>query len=302
MAVSFVCAVLAAVANATSNVLTRAAARREPPGLQFDIRLLLDLLRRRVWLIGVGVTIAAYLLQAAALGTGELAVVQPLVVLELPMTLLGAGWVLGARLGRREWIGMAVMTAGLAGLIAFLYPSGGNPGSVPLWVWMFGVGGNAAALAVLYWVGRHTCSPARRAACLGAAAGLGFGLTAALTKGMTQQFASAGVSGALTAWQFYASMVTGGGSMWLVQNAYSAGRLATAQPGVTLLDPFAAILWGVLAFGERTRTGVFLVLAVAAAAAMAAGAVALARSPQLQGQAGARENPDASGPLPGPPT
>ena len=295
MPVSYVLAVFAAVANATSNVLVRKAAREEPTSLQFNLHLLVDLARRRVWLTGFGITICAYLLQAAALGTGQLAVVEPLIVLELPMTLIGAGWLLGARLGRREWLSIAGMTAGLAGLIAFLYPTGGQVGGVPTWVWAVGVGTNAAAVAVLFLAGRRTGSPARRAVYLGAAAGLGFGLTAALTKGMTGRFATGGVAGAVGSWQLYASFASGAAAMWLLQNAYSAGRLAAAQPGVTLLDPFAAIGWGVLIFGEQTRGGAFTALAGISAVLMAVCAVALSRSPQLEGARAQREEGAADG-------
>jgi hypothetical protein len=110
-----------------------------------------------------------------------------------------------------------------------------------------------------------------------------------LTKGMTNEFAASGVIGALTAWQLYASVVTGAASMWLLQNAYNAGRLEAAQPGVTLLDPFVAIVWGLLVFDEQARGGVFVVLAVVSGLVMAAGAVALSRSPQLQGESGGDE-------------
>lgn len=286
MAISYVLAVLAAVANATSNVLLRRAAREEPSSLQFNLRLLRELAGRKVWLAGIGVTIVSYLIQAAALGTGRLAVVQPLIILELPMTLIGSTWTLGARLGRLEWISTAVMTAGLAGLILFLSPAAGHPSSVPGWEWAVGSGGTAAAILALALAGRRMESPGGRAALLGGSAGLGFGLAAAFTKGMTGQFQSGGIVGAISAWQLYASVVAGLTAMWLLQNAYNAGRLEAAQPGITLLDPLAAILWGMFIFREQAQGGVSLILAAVSGIVMAGGAVALSQSAQLQGESG----------------
>lgn len=93
----------------------------------------------------------------------------------------------------------------------------------------------------------------RRASLLGIATGATVGLTAALMKGMTLAYQH-GIVGVLTAWQTYA-MITGGlAGMFLMQNALQAGRLIAAQPGITLVDPAVAILWGVLAFGEPTHT------------------------------------------------
>jgi hypothetical protein len=67
----------------------------------------------------------SFVLQAAGLGLGTLAAIEPLLVLELPLTLIGARFFLGSRLGRREWSAIVVMTAGTSGLIGFLGPSRG---------------------------------------------------------------------------------------------------------------------------------------------------------------------------------
>ena len=112
-------------------------------------------------------------------------------------------------------------------------------------------------------------------------AGVCFGLTAAFMKEMTGTL-SKGLVPVLTSWPIYAMAGAGLTGMFLVQNALQAGKLVAAQPGISLLDPFTSIAWGVLAFHERTRGGALLVVAGAAAAAMALGAVLLSRSPVLQ--------------------
>lgn len=124
--------------------------------------------------------------------------------------------------------------------------------------------------------------PAAHAALLGAASGLGYGLTAAYTKGFTARFAHGGIAAVMSSWQLYTCAVAGIASWWLLENAYHAGPLAAAQPGITLADPLVATTWGVFIFGENVRTGPVLFLLALPAAALTAGAVALIRSPRLQ--------------------
>ncbi|MBO0776586.1 MAG: DMT family transporter [Actinobacteria bacterium] len=289
MWISYIAAVLAAVANAASNVLNRKAAREEPDRVQFRLRLILDLLHRRTWLAAVAVMLVSFLLGAVALGTGELATVQTIIILELPMTLIGGPWVLGGHLGKREWGAVAAMTAGVIGFLACLDPSGGTK-TLPVPALIIGSAASGGVVLAAFLAARAARNPARRAALLGAACGVAYGLASAYTKGMTQQFSSGGVTAVLASWQLYAAGVAGLLATWLLENAYQAGRLAAAQPGITLLDPVTATLWGVLAFGEQVRSGPVLALAVLPVLLLAGGVVLLSRSPVLQSAAGADES------------
>jgi hypothetical protein len=129
--------------------------------------------------------------------------------------------------------------------------------------------------------GGHDGSSSHQAAVFGVAGGAAFGLTAALIKGMTSHFAQ-GWGAIFTSWQLYALVATGALGMFLVQSALNAGRLIAAQPGLTLSDPIISILWGVLVFHERVRSGLLPLLLAALSTVVMAGAVfALARSPLL---------------------
>jgi drug/metabolite transporter (DMT)-like permease len=86
-----------------------------------------------VWFGGILAVIGGFLLQAAALGGGDLSVVEPILVFELPATLILASRVFGTRMRAREWGAAAGMTAGLAALIyllslAAVRASAGTPG------------------------------------------------------------------------------------------------------------------------------------------------------------------------------
>lgn len=294
MFAGFVLAVLAAASNATSNVLQRKANREEPPELSMSPRLIVDLLHRPTWLAGLGTVTLSFLLMAVALSMGRLAAVQPVVVLELPLTLIGAARVLGATMSAREWIASAVMTVGLAGLIASLDPQAGNRGGPSDVAWVVASVVTACAIAAVIAYGLRTRHQGRRVAMLGVATGMTFGLTAAFMKGMTGAFHRAGFAGGVSSWQTYVMILTGIAGMYLMQNAVHAGRLIVAQPGITLADPLVAIVWGVVVFHESTRSGPAVLAALLSGALLAAGAVVLARSPILEDD-GATEERTAQG-------
>jgi drug/metabolite transporter (DMT)-like permease len=297
---TYLLAVLAACANATSSVLQRKAGRKVPQGENLSLRLIWSLLHEPVWFGGVLAVTVGFLLQAAALGSGQLSVVEPILVLELPVTLLLATRVFRARLHRREWGSAAAMAAGLAAMLYALSPAGGRPQSVPWYAWVIGIGVNLGFVAAMVAWGRRgpagrgphsSQSSALQAAVLAVGAGAAFGLTAALMKGMTGAY-SRGMGALFSSWELYAMVAAGIGAMFLVQSAMNAGRLVAAQPGLTLTDPIVSILWGVLVFREQVRTGWFLVLTVAGGLLMVGAMLVLARSPLLSGESARREQQD----------
>lgn len=112
-------AVLAAAFNAVASVLQRQAAAKATGSL-----LLLRLARRPVWLAGVGALIVGFILHATALSRGDLVVVQPILVTELPFSLLMAALVAGLRPGIRDWMASAEMSVGLSLVLVASAPSG----------------------------------------------------------------------------------------------------------------------------------------------------------------------------------
>jgi hypothetical protein len=296
---NYLLAVLAAVANAVSSVLQRKANRQAPGAHNLSWRLIADLLRTPVWFVGIVALITGFLLQASALGTGDLATVEPVLVLELPLTLMLGSRVFGNHLSRREWLPAVAMTAGLGGLLYGLAPTAGRAVGPGWTTWVAGIGITLLALTVLVaWAVRERGRARRdrrggrmaQAAILGVAAGATFGLTAAFMKGMTQEFAR-GFGALFTTWEMYGMVVSGLAGMFLMQSALNAGRLLAAQPGLTLADPVVAVAWGVFAFGEHVRGGLYSVLEVGSLAAVVAGAITLSRSPLLAGS-GTQERED----------
>src|SRR5215475_3948136 len=81
-------ALLTAASNAGAAVLQRKAAAQVPPENSFHVSLMKDLVRRKVWLAGIGLVVVAAICQAAALATGPIALVQPIFIIELPTALV----------------------------------------------------------------------------------------------------------------------------------------------------------------------------------------------------------------------
>jgi drug/metabolite transporter (DMT)-like permease len=280
----YLLALLAACANAASSVLQRQANRRMPKRDNLSWRLIRGLLHQPVWFGGIAAITAGFLLQATALGEGELSTVEPILILELPLTLIIASRAFGQPMRGREWACAAAVTAGLGALLFLLSPSAGRSQAVPWYAWAGGVGASLVLVGALVAVAVRDAprgsGGAARAGLLGAAGGAAFGLTAALMKGMTTTF-TGGLLHLLASWPIYAMIAAGGLGMFLVQSAMNAGGLLAAQPGLTLADPVLSILWGVLFFSEQVRGGLFIIPEVASLAVVAIAVIALARSPLL---------------------
>lgn len=281
--ISVLFAVLTALSNGAASVLQRRAASTVPDTEAMRLSLIGHLLRRPVWLAGIGLVIVAAVCQAVALATGPIAVVQPIFVIELPGALLMAGFVMRVRLPRTVWWGVAAVTVGLALGMASAAPGGGTD-TVHGAAWVPALILTAVFEAVLIAAAMSTrANP--RAALLGLAAACGYALTAALMKDAMGRLDSAGVTALLTSWQLYATAAAGVGALFLLQNALQAGTLVAVQPMLTLGDALISVAYGVTLYGEHLRTGWWLLPTLVALGLVAAGCVELARSPLASGNA-----------------
>lgn len=251
---SIALAVLAALANAVASVLQRKADRDEPEGgAGSALQMLWRLAHKPVWFGGIAAIIVGFLLQAGALATGPITLVQPILVVELGFTLLLAAAVFHARLLAREWTAVGGMTVGLAVLLYSLSPSGGHLRSTSpvLWAIAIAITLGLAALFVMVGYRRHH---ERRAAYFGLTTGMGFGLIASLVSSITAAYAGGHFGAVFTAWETYLLIVLGPLFFLLLQKTMQAGRLVASQPALTLSNPIVAIGIGLTVFGEHVRT------------------------------------------------
>ncbi|MFF2524270.1 DMT family transporter [Streptomyces liangshanensis] len=282
--ISVLFAVLTAISNGSASVLQRRAASTVPDSDALHLSLIRHLLRQRVWLAGIGLVIVAAICQAIALATGAIAVVQPIFVIELPVTLLIASYVFRSRLPGSAWLGVAAVTSGLALGLGAASPGGGTETVDPI-AWVPALIITLGVEAVLIGAAQRVRGNPR-AALFGLAAAVGYALTAALLKDAVSRIEDgAGVVALLSAWQLYATAAAGIGALFLLQNALQAGSLVASQPMLTLGDALISITYGVTLFGENVRTGWWLVPELIAVALITAGCLELARSPLASGTA-----------------
>lgn len=242
------CALGSAMAAAASSVLQHRTARKTARRDTAGIRLLARLVAHPLWLLGLVIAGIGLGLHAVALSRGRLAVVQPLLVSGL-LFALPASVVLE---GRRPSVRDGVWATALVGaLVVFLLTArpGGGTGRAHSDVLVLATAAGGAAMTLVAWCGsrlrRH------RAALLATAAGIGYGVAAALLKQSTVIAGSSGLGAVLADWSLYLLIVVGAMAIALTQLAYRAGPLAESMPALTVVDPASAIFIGALAFHEE---------------------------------------------------
>lgn len=271
-------ALCAALSNAVATVLQRKAALSVPRSDGLRAGLMLDLLRRPVWLAGILTVIAAAVWQALALATGPLTVVQPLFVLELPLALIVASLLLRRRLPLVGWVAVTCVVVGLGIALAAASPTG-NRTHVPLDRWVPALALCVGAVAVLTLTALRRPEGRARAACLGTATAICYALTAALMKAAIHILEEGGLAAFFAAWQTYAFAVVGACALFLLEHAMQAGPLVASQPALTLGDALVSLALGITLYEEHVRSGWWLLPQLLGVALIATGVVALSRIP-----------------------
>ena len=269
-------ALLAATAFAVGNVLQQKGTL-EAPASGDDPRFLAQILRRPVWLAGGGLQVCGWILQAAALDRGSLAVVQSLTAMSLVIALPFGAWLTAQRIDRRVVTGAVAMVVGIVLFLSVGQPQGGtsHPGATAWWISCIGAGVAVAALAL---IGRRaTGGP--RALLLGAAAGVGFALQATVTK-QFMTVIGGGLSAILHSWTVYVLIISALSGFVLQQSALKTGVLAPAMASSNAVTLFGSVLFGVTVFGESISSGsARLAPALLGLAVALVGVVLLAGSP-----------------------
>jgi drug/metabolite transporter (DMT)-like permease len=290
-------ALAASVCTATSSVCQRLGAKgSQADGL--DVWLLFRLARRPIWLLGIASMILGFFFQVTALHYGALALVQPILALEL-LFVFGYMAILGSRtVRRRDWLAAAAMSAGLGLFLFAASPSGGRayaPASLWLLSGLITLAVVLAGLAFAFGLGRRPSpSPSGRAAILGATTGVAWGFVAAVIKEFSSHLGD-GAYAIFTNWSVYVLIGAGAASLLLASHALAAGPLAASQPGFTILDPLAASLLGMFLFGEHFQAATEdLAWEALALALLVAGVTALSHSHLIDGEDDRRPAGEAS--------
>lgn len=239
------------------------------------------LLGSPTWLIGAGLAGVGFGFHAAALQLGSIALVQPLLTLTLPISVIVGGARERRTIERSDWAALATMCLGVVAFIAVTAAPAGA--ARPRGVLFLGVVAAAGLTALLTVVGRGM-GPAGRATMWGCAAAVAFGITATLTKAMTADLASGAPLTALTDWPLWGLLLAAVAGIGLEQAAFAAGPITAVMVPVTLLNPVAACVIASFGWHQSLLGGAAVVLAAisVAIALSVAGVVLLSRSALLQ--------------------
>jgi drug/metabolite transporter (DMT)-like permease len=264
--VAITSALAAAISFAFAALLQQESAQLVDPEKAMSFKLLFDLLRRARWIGGFALMLTGFGLQAFALANGPVALVQPIVTMELALAIpLGIAR-RRKRAGLREWLGIVTVCVGISLFLLISYPAEGTPDpNLNQWLAaLIPIGAVAAAVAAFGAVQRGP----RRAMALGASAGIAFGALSALTK-TTTYLATKGVGHVFTSWQPYAAIGVGIASLVISQSAYQAGPLAYSMPFVGVFEPMVAVLIGETILNEQIQLSAPLLAAEVLAAGIA---------------------------------
>ena len=269
-------ALLAALGNAL-NVITQHTASVNAPGRSSGRRLVGYLVRNPLWLFGWIALAAAFVFQALALHSGQMSVVQPLLVTELVFALVLRRFWIRQSIRAMTWWAAAVTCAGLAVFLATSEPQGGRamPASQ---AWLSAVGATIGVTVLLTLLSMRG-TPQRRAALLGCATASMWALVATFIKTMTDTLSQFGVGGMFAHWPVYALAAAGAVTEVLEQATLHVGPLSISQPFLVIVDPIVSIALSVWIFGEYfTEDALRLTLGSAAFVTMCAAVAVLTRT------------------------
>jgi drug/metabolite transporter (DMT)-like permease len=268
-----VSALLAAVLYGAGAAVEQRQAAAAPESSAGRPRLLVQLARQPLWLLGLAAQFGGFAAHAVALRSGPLAVVQMLVASELIVAVLIVRLWSRRPLSRASWAAALTVVAGIAAFILLTLPATGHAAvlprhhAAPLGAAAAGLAAAGFAAAGLRAAGR------RRAVLLAVAAGLADSCAAVVTMAFSH-VAAHGPGAVATSWTVYALVVCGTGNVLLTQTAYQTGRPMITLPIISAVTPMASAAIGIGLLGETPGRG--LADAAAAAAAVVVTSLALA--------------------------
>jgi drug/metabolite transporter (DMT)-like permease len=239
-------AIVAALFFALGTVLQQKGTLSTEAG-EGDPHFLLQILRRPVWLAGAILMAVGWVLQATALDRASLVVVQSLTALQLVVALPLGAWLTAQRIGRRELSGAALTVIGIIFFISAGQPQGGttHPSAASWWTACITI---AVLVVLLVALGRRFRGAAM-ALTIGAAAGLGFGLQAAVTKTFVTEVGG-GIPSLLTSWSVWVLILSALTGFALQQSALKTGILAPAMASANSVTLFTSVVLGIAVYGE----------------------------------------------------
>lgn len=255
----------------------------ESPEISFraPMRSAAALFRSGWWTLGFAVAAVAWVLHVAAMAMAPLSLVQGVIAGGLVLIAFPAQRYFGHQLNAREWLGLGLAAAGLAFLAVTVPHATESEGYsiatlAAFEVAMFGLGAFLFASGAMRR-GSSIC----HGVLLAIASGMLIGASNVAIKALTEAIDAGGMIGLLSPWTPLA--VAGGvGAFFALARGLQLGKAIPVIATASAASNCAAILGGVVVFGDAIGSGTFEGLARGLAFAAVIAAAALMPGPTEQ--------------------
>lgn len=255
----------------------------DPSGKTSSNRLtlagMLGLFRIRKWLLGLLLVFTGAGFHLIALSMAPVAVVQPVGILAVPWSVLLAAKIHGHEIPRRIWSAVSVTVLGVVGFTIFssLFATGEKPFEFnPILISFVVV---CALCGILSFVATRAAAWAK--AMLWSSVGaIFYGLASGMMKAAITLVQSDGFS--FLDWRVLAvvafMLACYGLGVWMIQQGYASGPAEITVGTMTTVDPFVAVVFGLVVLGEGAGMGIGPTIGMVVSGAVAVyGVVLLSR-------------------------
>ena len=270
---------LACAATANVSMLCKHRGANQAPAvcLRSPLRSAAALFRSRWWAIGMVIAAVAWIFHVAAIAVAPLSLVQAVIAGGIVLLAFPAERYFGCKLGRREWTGLVLAAVGLV-FLALTVPAqethGGYSVAALIAFESAAIGAGFAMLAS--GALRESGHPAH-GVMLGAASGLLLGVSNVAIKTLTEALGG-GMAFLLSPWTLVAALA-GFGAFFALAKGMQLGEAIPVIATASVASNCAAILGGVIVFGDPIGSGLVEGLARGAAFVAVIAAAALMPAP-----------------------
>ena len=271
--VGLACAVLSAFGTNLAFLYKHRGAVAAPDvDMHHPLRSAADLFRSKWWTIGWLVAAAAFFAHVGALALLPLSTAQAVLSGGFVLLAVLAERFFGFQLGRRQWIGIILVAVSLALLGLTGSESGGDTSDYSLTALILFEGGGIALGLLLIFSHRIERVRAQHGVLLGAAAGLGFGISDVAIKALSDDLEN-GIVGLLSPWSALI-VIAAVGSFFASARSLQVGDGVAVIAVTSVAANMSTIVAGMLVFGDplgddflvvAARLTAFLLVLLAAA-------------------------------------
>ncbi|WP_375497310.1 DMT family transporter [uncultured Jatrophihabitans sp.] len=281
LAVAVPFGVASAVVYGTSIVVQHRVAQEHADEGEESAKGLMRLARHPIFLLAIAGDLVGFIFNIVALSAGAVVLIQPLVVLMLPVALGVSVLMGGPKPTRTSYLGCVGVLGGLGAFLALIGEPTTEHVPRPHYILM-------AVIAVLLIGGllvllASRCRRIIRGAVYGAVAGSYFGTLAVMVDAASDRVSAQGVGALFTTPRgmvpLISVVVLGAAGMALTQLSFQVGALGATLPANLAADPAMGVIFGAMLLQEHVPLSVpHLAGYLLCLAAVVAGAIALAQA------------------------